>query len=215
MNDDRMLREYDADNVIQQMKDETSDMIAQMRYHMEDEGSGNYYRDKEKGVAFDFFEIDIYRKEKKFILIRAGMILVCSFILLLFSFDKEYDYYVMYIVPLELFATMALLYGLSAPLQLLYLKNKMKRLPQCVKICEESIWIDDERYIYDTLKTIKIISPSKKPFGYTPLNYALYITANGKKMKYWLGSSMSFQGYGQFCDRIIRALNAYPGKLQY
>jgi len=178
-------------------------------------GLDNYDRDKEKGTSFYFFDYDIYLKEKKLMLMRTGIILLCSIIMLIFSFDKEYEYSIMYIIPIEYVAMVALLYGLSGPLQILYLKRKCKKCPQCIKVCEESIWIDDERYTYDTLRKIRIISPSKGTTGMTGLNYYLWIDTNGKRMKYWMGSSISYDGYGKFCDTIIRALNQYPGKLKY
>lgn len=166
---------------------------------------------EEKGQDFHLNTDKIWNNEKSYMYKRTGIVFIVGVMLLLIGKDTM----LMYVVSAELVAVIAILYGLSAPLQALYLKRKSKKCPEHIRICSGCIWVGDNRYSYGALSKIRLTSPRKKSMGAEPVNRYLWVFTNGEKTKYWLGSDVSFGEYGRLCDCLEKATFAYPGKVQY
>lgn len=89
-------------------------------------------------------------------------------------------------------------------------------------ICAERIIVDGthlqvggQYYAYSGIEQIRLTSPRKRSSSIFPVQRYMYIAAEGRTKKYWLGSQVSFGLYEDFCMSLERGIASYPGKLVY
>lgn len=95
------------------------------------------------------------------------------------------------------------------------LGRKKRNCAERIVIEGNHLKVGEQYYSYAGIERIRLTSPRKRSDSIFPLQRYLYISADGRTKKYWLGSEASFGAYEELCHSLERGMVMTPNKLKY
>lgn len=156
----------------------------------------------------------LIRKEKeclkKISLVMAGIVIAVGMM-------DTYEIFVNHTFSIRLLFLSMLAFTLLIILIVMYAGQVRKK-----RICAGRIMIDgdhlrigEQYYSYSGIERICLTSPRKKSDSIFPVQRYMYVSADGRKKKYWLGSEASFGAYESLCQSLEKGMVLAPNKLKY